>query len=212
MKERVGIFGGCFDPITNLHLLTAEAARVNMLLDRVIFEPVAPGYMYNGKKPVVSFEHRAAMISEAISSNSKFEVGFAHSNMEYYTDGVVYTPTTYQLLTYYSKHLSDVELFYICGSDSLLTMCKWQNIHELFKEYSVIVVDRVGSEISNSLIYSDTFLSMYVDKIYRVQPYVSSNISSTNVRNMCRSGRSIRYMVPDVVYDYIIQHGFYKML
>ena len=75
MKERVGIFGGCFDPITNLHLLTAEAARVNISLDRVIFEPVSESYSYGGKSPVVSYSSRVEMIKKAVSSNPMFEVG-----------------------------------------------------------------------------------------------------------------------------------------
>jgi len=199
--KKIGIIGGSFDPIHYGHLLLGEQARDGAGLDRVIFVParVSP---YKTTNPPASDQHRFAMVSLAISDN----IGFNVSDMELKREGVSYTYDT--LKACQDLMGADTKIYFICGTDSFLSLSQWYEAESLLSEFSVIVGARPR--------YKDTSRDKMVEKIQETygteilkihMPKI--DISSTDIKKRIQEGRSIRYLLPLAVEEYIYQNGIY---
>ncbi len=191
--EKLGIFGGTFNPPHLAHLLAAESVRDHLKLDRILFVPAAipPHKM---KENVVPAKHRLEMVRLSIQGNPFFEL----SDIELRRKGPSYTIDTIREL---KRSRPDDDLHLIMGIDLLTDFDTWKHPEEILKECRLIAMNRPGFDLA------------VVDKRLLAQVELvnvpSVDISSTNIRRRVKSGRSIRYMVPAAVEDYIRTNSIY---
>lgn len=192
--KKVGIMGGAFDPIHLGHLIAAEAAREQYRLEEVWFMPshIPPHKHQAG----VSGEQRLRMVEAAISSHPSFTT----LDIELSRGGVSYTIDTIRELR--GKY-PELELYFIIGADMVNYLPKWEGIEELTGMLRFIGLQRPGSFLE-----LDTLPSYIQDAVLLADmPLV--DISSSLIRKRISSGLSVRYMVPDTVYEYIVRSGLY---
>ena len=197
---RVGVFGGTFDPIHIGHLVSAEEARMELKLERVVFVPAGlpPHKLDHVMSPV---EHRLAMVELAIASNPHFAV----SRVDVDRFGPCYTVDTIELLR--DEWGRGVEIYFIMGSDSLLDILTWHNPRRLIRLCRFAVVSRPGYEVD--LDELDALLPGVASRVQMLNaPELA--ISSTDIQQRVREGLSIKYQVPEAVEDYIYQHKLYQ--
>lgn len=142
--EKIGFFGGCFNPVTNAHIeLIAEAIKQENL-DKVYFVPM--GDLYE-KKDLISLKHRIKMLELAFENQEKMTI-LAISNKDKKTCAI----DTFQKID--EKFPKD-ERFFIMGSDNYENMAKWKNVEDLIKNYQYIILDREKGkrkDISSSMV------------------------------------------------------------
>ena len=200
LNLKIGIMGGTFDPIHLGHLATAEAVRESFSLDEVLFIPAARPPHKLGKK-VTDEKHRLAMTILATHSNKFFKV----SDMELKRTGLSYTLETMNEL---HKTFGDsTELFFIIGADSLADLFKWHASRELVEKCHFIATTRQGIDADFSAV-EKFFGEVAREHIHRVTT-PGLEISSTDIREKVRLGRSIKYLVPEVIEEYILREGLY---
>ncbi|WP_435924713.1 nicotinate-nucleotide adenylyltransferase [Paenibacillus sp. DYY-L-2] len=192
--KKVGIMGGAFDPIHLGHLLAAEAAREQHGLDEVWFMPshIPPHKHQAG----VSGEQRLAMVKAAIQSHPHFRP----LDIELRRGGVSYTVDTIKELR--GEH-PDLELYFIIGADMVNYLPKWEGIEELTDMITFIGLQRPGSFLE-----LDT-LPPFIQEAVLLADMPLVDISSSLIRKRISGGHSVRYMVPENVYDYIVRSGLY---
>jgi nicotinate-nucleotide adenylyltransferase len=186
--ERVGIFGGSFDPVHLGHLILAEAALEELSLDRIIFIPAGVSPFKTAHPPAVSAADRLEMLREAIRGEARFSV----DDRELRRAGPSYAIDTVRELL--GDH-PGVRFIYLIGADNLKTLGQWHEIGELGNLVDFAVLDRGEAEIQESQGF----------------PVVRRRIdlSSTEIRSRVREGLSIRFMVPRGVYDIIMSRNHY---
>lgn len=190
----IGIFGGTFDPIHTGHLILAERAREELDLDAILFMPAhVPPHKVNGRK-IASGEARLEMIRLAIRSNPAFHV----TEIELQREGVSYTVDSLEDI---HRSAPDARLVLLMGSDNARDFTSWRRPERILELATVGVWERPGSYY---------WPEVYHDYIPRKVSSPLLEISSTEIRNRVAAGRSIRYMTPDSVRDYIEQHGIYR--
>ncbi|MDZ7269995.1 MAG: nicotinate-nucleotide adenylyltransferase [candidate division KSB1 bacterium] len=193
---RLGLFGGTFDPIHIAHLIVAEWVREEMGLDRVLFVPAALPPHKTDRMLSPAWQ-RLAMVRLATAGSPWFEA----SDLEIRRGGVSYTIETVRALRQQYK-LQPHELFLIIGSDSLKDMGSWREPESIFAESAVVVVPRPGFDPSEAP-------PQFASKATLIAaPLVE--ISSSEIRERVRSGKSIRYLVPPGVERLINEHGLYR--
>lgn len=198
--RRMGIMGGTFDPIHYGHLLMAEEARQAFALEQVVFVP--NGRPAHKKAYLVSQpEDRYAMSLLATASNS----AFACSRVEIDRPGPSFTIDT---LRHFRREFPELDaLYFITGADAILEILTWHEPERLMDECLFIAVTRPGFVLERlgDIIADSDFLQ-------RVSflPIPGLEISSTDLRRRVRSGRSIKYMTPESVEDYIRRQELYS--
>lgn len=197
---KIGIMGGTFDPIHLGHLATAEAVRELFTLDEILFIPAARPPHKLGKQ-VTDERHRLTMTQLATRSNRFFRV----SDMELRRTGLSYTLDTMNEL--HKIFGNSTELFFIIGADSLADLSKWHAARELVEKCHFIATTRQGVDIDFSAV-EKFFGAAAREHIHRVTT-PGLEISSTDLREKIRLGRSIKYLVPEVVEKYIAEEGLY---
>ncbi len=195
MKRRIGIMGGTFDPIHYGHLVTAEEVRVEFGLTDVIFVPSGrPPHKVSRK--ITWAEHRYLMTVLATVTNLFFSV----SRIEIDRSGPSFAIDT---ITQFREIFGeDTELFFITGADAFLEMDKWYRAEELVKMCKFVAATRPGYPIEKI----DTRFSKYIELI----EVPALSISSTDIRKRVMERRSIKYLLPEAVEDYIFKNGLYR--
>ncbi len=198
---RIGVFGGTFDPIHIGHLVSAEEARVELNLERVVFVPAGlpPHKLDHVVSPV---EHRLAMVELAIASNPHFVV----SRIDIDRPGPCYTVDTIELLK--DEWGDEVEIYFILGSDSLLEILTWHDPRRLVRLCYFAVVSRPGYQVD--LDELDALLPGVASRV-RMLDAPELAISSTDIQRRVREGLSIKYQVPEPVEGYIHRHKLYHL-
>lgn len=196
---KLGLFGGTFDPVHLGHLLLAETAREACGLDEVWFVParIPP---HKQTAAITSPKARLEMLELAIAGHPQFRV----DDLELRRDGPSFTVDTL-------RHLHDQrpadDLHVIIGADSLADLPTWKEPLEILRLAVVIAVNR-GRSVPDLPAALENFGDAASERIHLVEmPAV--DISATDLRDRCRSGKSIRYQVPRPVELYIQQHHLY---
>ena len=198
--KKYGIFGGSFNPIHYGHLMICEYIKEEMGLDKVIFIPTGnPPHKDLG----VSAEDRYEMVRLAISPNPDFEI----SDIETTRVNLSYTVDTIREL---KKIYKEEKLHFLIGLDSLFQLKTWKKIGDLSQEIEFVVALRPGyidkEEINNEI---DFLRENFGTRINLIKTPLYE-ISSTDLRERIHEGKSLRYLIPKKVLDYIEESGFYK--
>nr|WP_300002099.1 nicotinate-nucleotide adenylyltransferase [Tissierella sp.] len=197
---KIGIMGGTFNPIHLGHLVLSEHIREEMGLDKIIFIPTGhPPHKDNSE--VIEGYHRKAMVELSIGDNPCFDL----SDIELKRIQKSYTiDTIYELKELYK----DDRLIMIIGGDSLINIESWKEAEKLLREIEFVVADRVLREKKDIVEEIKRLNNKYeADIKYFDTPLIE--ISSTEIRDRMRSGKSIKYLVKEEVYRYILEKGLY---
>lgn len=196
--KRLGILGGTFDPIHIGHLVMASYAIDALDLDKVWFMPAqTPPHKHH---EIADVGHRAAMCQLAVNLDSRFEF----SDLDIRGEVPSYTS---ELLTTVREGLPTTELFFLVGADSLTSFATWHEPETILQYASLGVAERPGTTIDNRVRNSVPGLA---ERLFEYEsPLIE--LSSSEIRDRRQSRRSITYLVPEVVEDYIIEHGLYRV-
>ena len=199
--ERIGVFGGSFDPVHMGHLTIAQDAVEQLELDRLIFIPAAvPPHKQN--QVLADGRHRLEMLQLATESNLSFEV----SDLELRRGGVSYTFETMQQVR--ADH-PGAELFFIVGLDSLTILHSWRNVEQLLEMCTIVPFARGGEDparVAEKIQLSKDWKKQLLERLIRIHEV---EISASEIRMRLAEGLSIRYLVPPEVEMYIAEHGLY---
>jgi nicotinate-nucleotide adenylyltransferase len=195
---RLGIFGGAFDPIHNGHLLLAEQCREQCQLDEVWFVPtkIPPHKKAESLSPDAD---RVEMLKLATVGRPEFVV----SEIELDRDDVSWTVDTLRQLRDERPH---DELFLLIGADSLGDFPTWRDPELIADLATVVAVNR--GEASLEELTAD--LNPKLANKVRLVTMPGISISATDLRNRVSEGRSIRYLVPRAVEQYIAGRYLYE--
>jgi nicotinate-nucleotide adenylyltransferase len=196
---RLGLMGGTFDPIHYGHLVIAEVARLEYQLERVVFLPSGDPPHKQGRVDTPA-ERRYEMALLATAPNPWFDC----SRREVERTGPSYSVTT--IREYLETGGPDLELFFITGADAILEILTWHQAEEVVRLCRFIAATRPGYDLDR---LRRLLPAEYLDRIeFLTVPGVL--ISSTDVRQRIYEGRTIRYLVPDPVEEYIRKFGLYR--
>ncbi len=190
----VGLFGGSFNPPHVAHLIVAEVARDQFGLDEVWWIPNATP-PHKSSDELADVEHRLEMTKRAVSDNS----GFRLCDIEIERAGVSYTVETVRAL---QEQYPDTDFGLVIGSDSLDHFAEWHRPDEIAERVPLVVYKRPG--------VIDTVPEPRFARHVRFVAAPVMEVSGTEIRSRCRSGRSIRYLVPEGVRTYIEENGLYR--
>ena len=199
MVARIGLLGGTFDPPHMGHLWLAEAARDQLLLDKVLFLPVGQPPHKQGRQ-ITAVSHRLAMLQKTTEDNVAFTVD---------TTDIDRPPphTTCSLIPHIQQAYPQAKLWLIIGSDSLVDLPTWVEPALIIQQCRLAVLPRPGAEIDwMALETAVPGVTQVVDMLEGP----SINISSTGLREWARRGRSLNYLVKTAVLTYIRQHNLYS--
>ena len=184
-SQKIGLFGGSFDPIHHGHLILARDAMESLGLDRVIFIPanVSPHKLAHAPSPT---HLRCEMVAAAIAGEPRFSMDACEAERE----GPSYAVDTVRLM---HRRFPQAEFFYFIGEDNVPALHTWREIDELKKMASFVVLARGNLEPAEGF------------------PIISRNIdiSSTDIRNRIAQGLSVRYLLPDAVCAILTRHQLY---
>lgn len=198
---KIGILGGTFNPIHNGHLLLAETARDLLALDQVLLIPSGCSYMKDPQEILPAGE-RLAMARLAASGHPDFAV----SDVEICRGGNSYTFETLKTLR---ERYPRARLFHIVGADTLFHMETWKCPEQIFQNCVTAAAVREGFADEALQRQADHLAERYQTQI-RLIPFPHVEISSTDIRQRIRQGRSIRYLVPESVRLFIEENGLYR--
>ena len=185
----IGLFFGSFNPIHIGHLIIANVMTSHA--DRVWFV-VSPQNPFKKNKSLLHEFDRYEMVEKAIQDNHLFQV----TDVEFGMPRPSYTIDT---LTYLSEKYPQHKFKLIIGSDNLSQFNKWKNAQVILDIYGLLVYPRPGAESSD--------LPKHPNVTVVEAPLL--NISASYIRESVRQGKSIRYMVPEVVARHIEKQGYY---
>ena len=210
-----GLLGGTYDPIHFGHLRCAEEIREMFDLNRIIFVP-ASRPPHKLEADITSFYHREQMVRLAIEGNPSF----SFSDIEHEREGKSYSVETVQY--FLGKYLKDLELFFIVGQDAFHAIQTWKDWENLLVLCHFVVMTRPGYQNRGLTgILPEAFAARftYDDQAqgYRgptghtiyFREVTFLDISASHIRKQVRAGRSINYLIPDVVRHYIRKNALY---
>jgi nicotinate-nucleotide adenylyltransferase len=194
VKKRLAIYGGAFNPPHIGHLITVECVREQLRLDGIYLVPSAQPPNKAGVT-LAPAEDRLKMTTLAIEGAREMAV----SDIEVRRSGVSYTVDTIMAL---GTQFPDALLMLIIGSDNFLEFQTWKSPTEILARVQLVVMNRPGFPVDQAhheLARLATFVKV---------PQIG--ISSSDIRRRVKLGRSIRYLVPPAVEEYIRQNNLYK--
>ncbi len=215
-KEKIGLFGGTFNPIHCGHIKAAEVVQEIFALDKVLFIPsfIPP---HKESEKIVSPDHRLKMVELAVGDTPNFVA----SSIEIEEMG-----TSYSILTLQKIRMiyPDALFFFILGVDAFLEIDTWKN-HELVLEHcKFVVISRKGYRLEDAENVldrkhaSNMFDLSGTEKIrknlnlsYKIflLPFEALDVASTEIRERLRKNKSIAHMVPKPVADYVFENKLY---
>ncbi len=191
---RIGVFGGTFDPPHVGHLLVANDAREALELDRLIFVPAGAQPFKVDTPPVASGQDRLEMVRLAVADDADYAVDDAEINRK----GLSFTVDT---LEHLSERNPAARLFLLMGEDVLAGFEKWRSPARIRELATLVAVSR--GEFAGSVVDPATSAVLRVST-RRV------DVSSTEIRERRRAGKSIKGFVPESVERFIDVRGLYR--
>lgn len=229
--RKIGIMGGTFNPIHLGHLTLAEWTRDAFALDEVWFIPTGCSYMKTDGV-ILPGRERLHMTELAVQGNPFFRC----LDTEVSREGYSYSYETLEIL---KDRYPEDEFFFIVGADCLSSIETWKYVDRIFQNCTLIAAFRDGvfsddgeeaSDGNNrhpvecsdeeAAPYHDEALDYMEEKCRELRrrfhadiilfPFFHMSVSSTELRRRIREGKSVRYLIPDSVLQYIEEKGFYR--
>lgn len=200
--KKIGIMGGTFNPIHMGHLIIAEKAREQSGLDKVLFMPSGVPYMKDSRQ-VLPGKVRTQMTELAIRSNPFFDI----STMEVERAGRTYT---YETLETLRAQNPDTKYYFILGADSLWKIEEWKCPEKIFAACHILAAvreEKTTEDMKEQIHYLEKTYDANITLLQTCRIEISSSI----IRALCKEGKSIRYLVPEAVFDFIIQNKLYTV-
>ena len=194
-RERIGIFGGTFDPPHVGHLVTAVNVRHALRLDRVLLVVAGSPWQKEGTRPISPAADRLAMVEAAVGDVEGIEA----SDIEVRRTGPSYSADT---LTELLAEDPDRKLFLVVGSDAAAGLATWERIDEVCRLAELVVVDRPGVDAS--------FEVPAGFQVRRVEA-PRLEVSSTDLRARVLDGRPLDYLLTPAVIASIEQRRLYRV-
>ena len=186
----VGLLGGSFDPIHVGHLIVGRAVAEELGLDELRFMPTGEQPLKRGRHAAGAHD-RVAMVAAAVGN----ETGLAVERLEAERPGISYTVDTLRALR---AREPGREFVLLLGADAVADLDQWHEVAALPGLARLVAFARPGAlRPSHGL-------------LHQVVEAPAVEISSTAIRGRVAAGRSIRYLVPDAVAEYIATHGLYR--
>jgi len=191
---RLGVFGGSFDPIHFGHLLAADDVGRQVRLDRVLFIPAC--HPPHKRGPLTPYRHRLAMTRLAVDR----ETGFELCPIEESRPGPSFTVDTLREL---QSLYPGASLHLIVGSDQYRDVASWHKPDLLTDLARIVVMSRPGVE-------QPPLFPGHDSKRVLFRSIIPVGISAAAIRARLAKGRSVRYMLPVSVVDYVRRHRLYR--
>jgi nicotinate-nucleotide adenylyltransferase len=190
---KLALFGGSFNPPHVGHLIVIESVRETLRFDKVLFIPSAqtPNKQNSVLAPAAA---RLTMTQLAVEHNSAFEV----SDIEIQRRGISFTIDTINAVAALYPRAS---LSLIIGADNLLEFETWKDPDDILAKAELVVMTRPG--------YDQRTIDSRLARIAKMVNVPAIGISSTDIRRRVKIGRSIAYLVPQKVHDFIIGRRLY---
>lgn len=188
---KVGLYFGSFNPIHIGHLIIANHV-LNETDNEKVWFVVSPQSPFKNSNSLLNEYDRLHLVRRAIEDDSRLKA----SEIEFSLPKPSYTINT---LTYLSEQYPDHKFSIIMGSDSFQNIDKWKNYDLLIKNFTIYIYKRPGYEIANK---QEAHLKILNAPLLE--------ISATQIREMIRKGKSIRYLVPETVREEIETRRFFK--
>lgn len=203
MDQRVGLYGGSFDPIHHGHLIVARSVAEQLRLDRIYLLPSSRP-PHKKSTALAGAAHRAAMVELAVGG----EPLFALSDFDLTRDGPSYTIDT---IGHFREQLgSKAELFWLIGGDWLGDLPTWHRAKELVDACTIVTAVRPGWSGFGRVTLVEKWGEARAAKLEAgILETPLIDISSTDIRRRVQVGLSIRYFVPEPVAQYIEAQGLY---
>lgn len=190
---KIGLLFGSFNPIHTGHLLIANYMVEYTELDKIWFV-VSPQNPFKVNDELLDENLRLKMIEMAIADDNRFEA----CNIEFGMPKPNYTHLT---LTTLAEKYPEHQFTPIIGGDNLQSFHLWKNYESILENYQLFVYRRAGFH-ENPLLANHKKISLYEVPLL--------NISSTYIRETLQASKSIRYLVPKVVKEFIDENNLYR--
>ena len=187
---KIGLYFGSFNPIHIGHLIIAEFVQQNTDVQQVWFV-VSPQNPFKKQSSLLNEYHRLHLVKTAIENNPNLHA----SDIEFNLPNPSYTIDT---LVYLKEKYSTHQFVILLGSDSFQNIKKWKNSDVLLKENSFIVYKRPGFSISD-----------FFNADCKIVDAPLLQISSTYIREQIKNKKSVRYLLPDAVFNEITNSNYY---
>jgi nicotinate-nucleotide adenylyltransferase len=188
---KIGLFFGSFNPIHHGHLMVASYIANHTEVQQV-WLVVSPQNPHKTQASLLNEYDRFHLAQLAIEEDEQIKV----TDIEFKLPKPSYTIDT---LTYVQEQFPQHEFFVIMGGDSFQNLPKWKNFESLIKNYKFIVYRRPGFDINNT--HGAVFQ-------YLEAPMLE--LSATLIRNNCKEGNTIRYLVPEKVREEIERNNYFR--
>lgn len=194
INKKIGIFGGTFDPIHNIHLEIANAFVQQFTLDTCFFVPtnISP-FKIDSDDILFSNQERAEILKLVTNSNKIFEI----EEYEIKQNEISYT---YKTIEYFSSKYKDSKLYLLIGSDQVINFQKWKNWEEILSKVILCIVNRKNIKYDKDELTKDL---TYLEKEPVFLKFEESDLSSTLIRENIRHSVSIKELVPAPVEEFI---------
>lgn len=196
----IGVFGGSFDPIHLGHLRLAEEAREAFALNTVLFVPTWVSPFKTGRATIDPV-HRLEMVRLATADNGAFAV----SAIECIREGASYTVDTLRTLR---AENPDAELVFLTGTDAVAGLPRWREPEAVLELARFGVATRAGTTQQAA---RESLSHLPGNWKERVAFFAMTNIdiSSSDIRERLQTNRSVRYLLPPDIQDYIAAQKLY---
>lgn len=190
---KIGLYFGSFNPIHTGHLIIAGHVLNETDIKKVWFV-VSPQNPLKPATGLLNENHRIRLVRMAIEDDYRLQA----SNVEFDLPRPSYTIDT---LTYLSEKYPDNEFSIIMGSDSFANITRWKNYETLLQNFKIIIYIRPGFAVDESMLQHKNISVLQAPLL---------DISATHIRNLVKTGKDIRYLVPEKVREAIEGAGYYR--
>ena len=189
--QKIGLYGGSFDPVHLGHLLVAQAACEEAGLERLFFIPAAQS-PFKPESKLTPAPERLRLLRLALAGRTNYEI----DDQEIRRGGVSYTVDT---VRDYARRFPKTELFYLIGADHVPSLNKWRDAGELARLLQFVVIPRPG----------ETEPKLEPPFRGRTLKGFPLGVSATQIRARVKAGLPIDYLVPSAVAEAIRNYRLY---
>ena len=201
LRKKIGIMGGTFDPIHLGHLILGERAWEQLGLDSVWFMPSGNPPHKQFREGRATDEQRVRMVQAAISGNPHFSLSLIEMNEEGYT-------YSYLTLERLRREYPDTDFYFIIGADSLRDFHTWMKPERISRACTLVAAARDQITEEELMLQIRRVRELYGGEVLRLDT-PSIDISSHEIRDWAKEGRSLRYFLRDSVIDIIRNEHIY---